>query len=305
MANVEGVSGQTRPSVSLGSDADALKQEVDGLEAAYKAAVADPLNYYCHLEVAVGGEWKGVHVHNQSANDGTGLVRHAGAGNRVKFTRHPDLADAHQLAVEVQGSWKGTHVHNQSSADYAGIIRHNGAGNAFKIVKTDRGTFYLLVNAGTNYTEWKGIHVNQQRTDDNTGLIRHHGNGNEFRLVKTDEVANPAPIDAAKDQWSAKKALYDRQQEALSRSPDDLQIIEGIGPKISELLVNAGITSFKQLAATEVSRLKAVLTAGGTRYATADPSSWPEQARLAGLGLKDELAAYQASLTAGRDKTGR
>lgn len=285
--------------------ARALKQEVDGLEAAYKAAVADPLNYYGHLEVAVGGEWKGIHVHNQSANDGTGLVRHAGVGNRVKFTRHPDLPDAHQLLVEAQGAWKGTHVHQQSADDYAAIIRHNGGGNAFKIVQNDHGTFYLLVNAGTNYTEWKGIHVNQQRKDDNTGLIRHRGNGNEFRLLQTDEVANPGPIDAAKNQWSTKKAEYDQLQEALSKSPDDFQIIEGIGPKISELLVNAGILSFQQLAATDVTRLKAVLAEGGSRFAMADPSSWPEQARLAGQGLKDELAAYQASLTAGRDKTAK
>jgi predicted flap endonuclease-1-like 5' DNA nuclease len=79
------------------------------------------------------------------------------------------------------------------------------------------------------------------------------------------------------------------------RKHDDLRRIEGIGPKISGLLRDAGITTFSQLADTHVDRLKEILAAAGIG-GLADPSSWTEQARLAaaedweGLRkLKEEL----------------
>lgn len=90
------------------------------------------------------------------------------------------------------------------------------------------------------------------------------------------------------------------KQEAVGSKPDDLKIIEGIGPKIAELLAGAGIATFKRLASTEVGRLKEVLTAGGSRFAMADPTSWPAQAKLAANGQWDELKELQRRLQAGR-----
>lgn len=79
---------------------------------------------------------------------------------------------------------------------------------------------------------------------------------------------------------------------------DDLTRIEGIGPKISATLRNAGIASFAQLAATEVSRLKEILKTGGIRIAF--PETWPEQAALAASGRWEALESLQQTLTAGR-----
>jgi predicted flap endonuclease-1-like 5' DNA nuclease len=69
-----------------------------------------------------------------------------------------------------------------------------------------------------------------------------------------------------------------RAAEALA--PDDLQRIEGIGPKISGLLQAAGITTFAQLTASDVGRLEQIVREAGITIA--DPTTWPEQARLAG-----------------------
>jgi predicted flap endonuclease-1-like 5' DNA nuclease len=44
------------------------------------------------------------------------------------------------------------------------------------------------------------------------------------------------------------------KKEAKSSEPNDLTSIEGIGPKINEVLQNAGITTFAQLASAEVER---------------------------------------------------
>lgn len=79
---------------------------------------------------------------------------------------------------------------------------------------------------------------------------------------------------------------------------DDLQIIEGIGPKIASILNAAGVTSFAQLAAMTSAEIADVVHAGGIRLA--DTTSWPEQARLAAAGDQAGLKALQDRLTAGR-----
>jgi len=80
--------------------------------------------------------------------------------------------------------------------------------------------------------------------------------------------------------------------------PDDLKLIEGIGPKISSLLNQAGIFTFAQLADTPVAGLQAILDKAGLRLG--DPTTWPEQARLAAQGDLEGLQALQDSLKGGR-----
>ena len=82
--------------------------------------------------------------------------------------------------------------------------------------------------------------------------------------------------------------------------PDDLILIEGIGPKINELLNKAGIVSFAQLAATSLQRLNQILDAAGPRFRLADPQTWPEQAALARDGKWEAFQALQGTLKAGR-----
>lgn len=80
--------------------------------------------------------------------------------------------------------------------------------------------------------------------------------------------------------------------------PDNLLVIEGIGPRTSTIVTAAGITSFAQLAATNVEQLRAALANAGAH--TVDPSTWPAQARLASEGRWDELNALQARIKNGR-----
>jgi predicted flap endonuclease-1-like 5' DNA nuclease len=79
---------------------------------------------------------------------------------------------------------------------------------------------------------------------------------------------------------------------------DNLEIIEGIGPKIAGVLNSAGIKTFAQLAATDVTKLQGILTAAGLRLA--DPGTWAEQAGLAAAGKMDELQKLQDALKGGR-----
>lgn len=80
---------------------------------------------------------------------------------------------------------------------------------------------------------------------------------------------------------------------------DDLEIIEGIGPKIASVLKAAGVTSFAQMAAMEAAQIDAILKEVPT-LRLADPTSWPEQARLAANGDMAGLQALQDRLKGGR-----
>lgn len=82
--------------------------------------------------------------------------------------------------------------------------------------------------------------------------------------------------------------------------PKDLEKIEGIGPKIAGLLIAEGIYDLSDLAGASVERIKTILKAAGARYATADPSTWPEQAALGARGDWAGMEALQKSLKAGR-----
>ncbi len=93
-------------------------------------------------------------------------------------------------------------------------------------------------------------------------------------------AAEPAPAKAAKD--------------------DDLKKIEGIGPKISELLNLSEIMTFQQLSETPVDTLKGILEDAGPRYRVHNPTTWPQQAKLAADGKWDELKTLQDELDGGR-----
>ena len=81
---------------------------------------------------------------------------------------------------------------------------------------------------------------------------------------------------------------------------DNLKLVEGIGPKIEELLNNAGIKTFAALASTDVDAIKKVLEDAGSRYRSHNPSTWPAQAQMAVDGKWDELKKWQDELDGGK-----
>jgi predicted flap endonuclease-1-like 5' DNA nuclease len=97
-------------------------------------------------------------------------------------------------------------------------------------------------------------------------------------------------------------AVEVEEEETPAAAPvDDLKRIEGIGPKISSVLQAAGITTFAQLADTEVDRIEQILEEADPRLVRlAKPTTWPEQASLAAAGQWEALEALQGKLRGGR-----
>ncbi len=86
---------------------------------------------------------------------------------------------------------------------------------------------------------------------------------------------------------------------AKADKPDDLTVIEGIGPKMASALRAAGFNLYSQLAAASEAQLVAALEAAGLRFAPSLPT-WPEQAAFAARGDWDGLKQFQDQLVAGR-----
>ncbi len=94
--------------------------------------------------------------------------------------------------------------------------------------------------------------------------------------------------------------VYKRKKTTVKK---DLTIIEGIGPKIANILQKAGIKSFEQLAKADIITLQTILANAGNRYKIHDPSNWAQQAELAVAGKWEVLAVWKKRLKGGKTTT--
>ncbi len=108
--------------------------------------------------------------------------------------------------------------------------------------------------------------------------------------------------DAVQAEAVSVASVEEKPKKASSKKTagDDLKVIEGIGPKIADLLVNAGIVTFADLAEASVERVSEILSEAGSRFAVHNPATWGQQAALARDGKWDELKELQDRLSGGR-----
>jgi large subunit ribosomal protein L21 len=83
---------------------------------------------------------------------------------------------------------------------------------------------------------------------------------------------------------------------------DDIELIEGIGPKIAKVLADNGITTFAKLAETQPAAIAGMLKASGGRFALASTDTWPQQAALLRDGKMDEFKKLTDELVGGVKK---
>jgi large subunit ribosomal protein L21 len=83
---------------------------------------------------------------------------------------------------------------------------------------------------------------------------------------------------------------------------DDIELIEGIGPKIAKVLADNGIATFAKLAESKPEDMMAMLKASGGRFALANADTWPEQAALLRDGKMAEFKKLTDALVGGVKK---
>lgn len=97
-----------------------------------------------------------------------------------------------------------------------------------------------------------------------------------------------APLQVVKEPLPApkrEKAAVERAKGTLPKAAD-FRRIEGIGPKVNQVLHEAGIRTYEQLANSSEEELRAILREANLYMI--NPESWPEQAReVAGREHKD------------------
>ena len=104
------------------------------------------------------------------------------------------------------------------------------------------------------------------------------------KIVELEEMQAPVVVSA---------------QQTYAVATDDLTIVEGFGDETADLLKLNGITTFEQLANTDVHRLRGILHDGGSGFQLHNPTTWPQQARLAANRDWVKLAALKAELVGG------
>lgn len=65
---------------------------------------------------------------------------------------------------------------------------------------------------------------------------------------------------------------------------NDLTVVEGIGPKIADVLLAAGVKTWWQLHQTDVAVIAEALATAGPRFQIHDPATWPQQGGLLARG---------------------
>jgi large subunit ribosomal protein L21 len=94
-----------------------------------------------------------------------------------------------------------------------------------------------------------------------------------------------------------KEAPKAEPKKAAKVEADDLKKIEGIGPKIAETLIAAGIATYADLAKAKPANISEVIADVRGNHI---PDTWPQQAKLAADGKWDELKELQDKLNGGK-----
>jgi len=126
---------------------------------------------------------------------------------------------------------------------------------------------------------------------------------NGHRQALTEIVIENIVASGAKPAKKAKKEAKAEAPKATAKKAsgkaDDLKKIEGIGPKIAEILVEAGIATYADLAKAKPAKISEIIEGVRGNHV---PDTWPQQAQLAADGKWDELKELQDKLDGGVEK---
>jgi predicted flap endonuclease-1-like 5' DNA nuclease len=112
-------------------------------------------------------------------------------------------------------------------------------------------------------------------------------------VASTRPTGSPTPPDAA----------VKSMMKPVAVDGDDLLLIEGIGPKVNQVLNQAGITKWSQIRDTDEATLQSILDKGGVSYSHSVPT-WSKQATFLCDGDQPGFYAYIEYLDNGREPEG-
>jgi NADH-quinone oxidoreductase subunit I len=164
----------------------------------------------------------------------------------------------------------------------------------------DAGLFYNLDRLLQPVSYYAKIHPSDYAREEEERRAKEEAKRKATEAKKAAAAKEAAEAKKKEDAQPAAKAAT--TEAAAPAGPDDLTRIEGIGPKISEVLRGAGIETYAQLADTDADRIKQILEEADPKLLRlANPDTWPRQAKLAASGKWEALERWQERLKGGKE----
>ncbi len=147
---------------------------------------------------------------------------------------------------------------------------------------------------------------------DNLGKNDSSSNTEALGLVSsTEETSQPSDNSETRSEGSTLKAStvgnasagIDKSAAKAAgfkvKGDNDFTVVEGIGPKINQLLHDAGVETYQQLSEMNADAIQKILNEAGSRFSLAKPGSWPKQASYAARNNWNGLKELQDQLDGG------
>lgn len=153
-----------------------------------------------------------------------------------------------------------------------------------------------LVDFNDIYTNEKAKKTTRRSRRGGSGSGASSSETTETVATESDDSTEETPMAAAAPVVEDAVVIEETIAEDVTVA-DDLTKIEGIGPKIAETLVAAGVATYADLAgktAEEIAEIIADVKGSHT------PETWTKQAQMAADGQWDELKAWQDEMDGGK-----
>ena len=259
--------------VSLKYQHDELEKDITALRASLNKCESDKAVLITKLEQATGDD-------DDSGDDGGSYGTGTGT---VDGDHYSTVFKPHELQI-IEGI--GPKIES--------LLKDGGINNWHDLATADQDKLRgILDAAGPRYR------IHDPKTWPKQAELARDGKWDE--LVEYQKFTDGGRDDKGDGSSPSKVEKLLVKRLGFSTNPEDLKIVEGIGPKIEGLLKDAGINNWSDLAAANLDKLKEILANAGERYRLADPSTWAKQAELAAAGKWRELTEYQDFLQGGKD----
>ena len=271
------------------SNRDTLRKYLD--DAGNRFKMHEPESWPHQASMAERGEWEELKRY-QEFMDGGREIPSQSAFSKIEFPVQPVIDD---LEAE----------YNQELDAHDDLKKIEGIGPKIEKILNEEGI-----------TTFEALHkVERDTLKDYLDKA-----GNQFKMHEPESWPHQAGM-AATGQWEELgiyQEFMDRGREVPSGSVgsrsslsstdedkkefDDLKKIEGIGPKLQNLLNNADIKNYEDLKNSSVDFIRKLLNDAGPQYRMHDPVTWPTQASLADENQWEELKEYQEEIIKKRAK---
>ena len=313
--------GKAEDAVRLAKELDEWKAKHADVDGKAKSAATTAVAAAVAAAAAAAATLKG-------AEDRYGKLQAEFGGMEKALKTKTD--DATRLARELD-EWKAKHAEVDGKAKAAATAEAGSLKTANDKFGTLQGEFAGLQQSlkvktddaarlSAELDEWKRKHstaISEHETKSRS-FMSDHDTTRQSLKARGEDVER---LNAELADWKFRFAALETQsKQSLSAASaiaaavgfgfkpqkngrDDLTIVEGIGPKINDLLIADGIDTFAKLAAAPVARVQAILDAAGPSFRLAKPESWAHQSELCMRGEWEALRSLQDRLKAGVSPT--